>query len=145
MRAAVLQGAGKITLEERPRPTPGPRDVLVRVSSVGTCGSDVHYYEHGRIGDFVVESPLVLGHEPSGTVVAAGPGAGRHRPGQRVSLEPGVPDFTCPQCRASRYNLCPRMRFSAPLRSTGPSASTSSCARSSPILYRTRCPMTPPP
>ncbi|MEU7001031.1 NAD(P)-dependent alcohol dehydrogenase [Nonomuraea sp. NPDC046570] len=111
MRAAVLHGVGKILLEERPRPEPGPLEVLVQVASVGTCGSDVHYYEHGRIGDFVVTSPLVLGHEPSGTVVAAGPGADRHRPGQRVSLEPGVPDFTCAQCRAGRYNLCPRMRF----------------------------------
>jgi L-iditol 2-dehydrogenase len=111
MRAAVLHGVGKIALEERLRPEPGPREVLVRVASVGTCGSDVHYYDHGRIGDFVVESPLVLGHEPSGTVVAAGPGADRHRTGARVSLEPGVPDFTCPQCRAGRYNLCPQMRF----------------------------------
>ncbi|MEV4160470.1 NAD(P)-dependent alcohol dehydrogenase [Nonomuraea dietziae] len=111
MRAAVLHGVGEIQLEERPRPEPGHREVLVRVDSVGTCGSDVHYYEHGRIGDFVVESPLVLGHEPSGTVVAGGAGATRHRRGQRVSLEPGVPDFTCPQCLAGRYNLCPRMRF----------------------------------
>ncbi|NUW42060.1 NAD(P)-dependent alcohol dehydrogenase [Nonomuraea rhodomycinica] len=111
MRAAVLHGVGKILLEERPRPEPGHREVLVQVTSVGTCGSDVHYYEHGRIGDFVVRSPLVLGHEPAGIVVQAGPGADRHRTGQRVSLEPGVPDFTCAQCRAGRYNLCPRMRF----------------------------------
>ncbi|MBN6051741.1 NAD(P)-dependent alcohol dehydrogenase [Nonomuraea sp. RK-328] len=111
MRAAVLHGVGKILLEDRPRPEPGAREVLVQVTSVGTCGSDVHYYEHGRIGDFVVESPLVLGHEPAGIVVQAGPGADRHRTGQRVSLEPGVPDFTCAQCRAGRYNLCPRMRF----------------------------------
>jgi len=111
MRAAVLEGVGKVTLQERPVPLPGPGEVLVEVAAVGTCGSDVHYYEHGRIGDFVVESPLVLGHEPSGVVVAAGPGADRHRPGQRVSIEPGVPDFTCEYCRAGRYNLCPRMRF----------------------------------
>src|SRR6266704_353164 len=111
MRAAVLEGVGKVTLQERPVPLPGPGEVLVQVAAVGTCGSDVHYYEHGRIGDFVVESPLVLGHEPSGVVVAAGPGADRHEPGQRVSIEPGVPDFTCECCRAGRYNLCPRMRF----------------------------------
>jgi L-iditol 2-dehydrogenase len=111
MRAAVLEGVGKVTLQERPVPEPGPGEVLVRVAAVGTCGSDVHYYEHGRIGDFVVDSPLVLGHEPAGTVVASGPGAGRHPNGQRVSLEPGVPDFTCAHCRAGRYNLCPRMRF----------------------------------
>ncbi|MEU7740797.1 NAD(P)-dependent alcohol dehydrogenase [Nonomuraea sp. NPDC049158] len=111
MRAAVLHGIGKILLEERPRPEPGPREVLVRVASVGTCGSDVHYYEHGRIGDFVVDSPLILGHEPSGTVVVSGPGVGRELVGRRVSVEPGMPDFTCRQCRAGRYNLCPRMRF----------------------------------
>jgi L-iditol 2-dehydrogenase len=111
MRAAVLEGVGKVTLQKRPVPLPGPGEVLVQVSAVGTCGSDVHYYEHGRIGGFVVESPLVLGHEPSGVVVAAGPGADRHERGQRVSIEPGVPDFTCEYCRAGRYNLCPRMRF----------------------------------
>src|SRR6266702_1320161 len=61
MRAAVLEGVGKVTLQERPVPLPGPGEVLVQVAAVGTCGSDVHYYEHGRIGDFVVESPLVDG------------------------------------------------------------------------------------
>src|SRR3954471_20416003 len=110
-RAAVLTPAREIVLEDRPVPEPGPREVLVEIAAVGTCGSDVHYYEHGRIGDFVVESPLVLGHEPAGTVVVSGPGVGRHRVGQRVSVEPGVPDFTCRQCRAGRYNLCPSMRF----------------------------------
>src|SRR6266702_922941 len=111
MRTAVLEGVGKVTLQERPVPPPGPGEVLVQVAAVGTCGSDVHYYEHGRIGGFVVESPLVLGHEPSGVVVAAGHGADRHEPGQRVSIEPGVPDFICEYCRAGRYNLCPQMRF----------------------------------
>src|SRR5260221_3515371 len=111
MRAGGLEGVGKVTLRERPVPRPGRGEVLGEVGAVGTCGSDGHYYEHGRIGDFVVESPLVLGHEPSGVVVAAGPSADRHEPGQRVSIEPGVPDFTCGYCRAGRYNLCPRMRF----------------------------------
>ena len=139
-------GSGKITLEERPRPEPGPREVLVRVASVGTCGSDVHYYEHGRIGDFVVESPLVLGHEPSGTVVATGPGASRHRLGQRVSLEPGVPDFTCRAVPGRPVQPLPAAcGSSAPRRSTAPSASTSSSTRSSPTPSRTPCPMTPPP
>jgi L-iditol 2-dehydrogenase len=111
MRAAVLDSVGVITLRERAMPAPGPHEVLVRVAAVGTCGSDVHYYEHGRIGDFVVEAPLVLGHEPAGTVVGLGSAADRHRLGQRVSIEPGVPDRTCPECLAGRYNLCPRMRF----------------------------------
>jgi L-iditol 2-dehydrogenase len=111
MRTAVLEGVGKVTLQERPVPQPGPREVLVQVTAVGTCGSDVHYFEHGRIGEFVVSAPLILGHEPAGTVVATGPGADLHPIGQRVSLEPGVPDFTCAQCRAGRYNLCPAMQF----------------------------------
>jgi L-iditol 2-dehydrogenase len=113
MRAAVLHAPHRIALEERPVPVPAPEQVLVRVRSVGLCGSDVHYYEHGRIGDYVVRSPLVLGHEPSGEVVACGDRASRHRPGQRVSLEPGVPCLTCVQCLAGRYNLCPRMTFFA--------------------------------
>ncbi|MFM9373332.1 NAD(P)-dependent alcohol dehydrogenase [Streptomyces sp. Da 82-17] len=113
MRAAVLHGPGELRVEERPVPTPGPRQVLVRVDAVGTCGSDVHYYRHGRIGDFVVEAPMVLGHEPAGTVVASGPGATRHRIGQRVSVEPGTPCGGCAECRLGRYNLCPDMVFYA--------------------------------
>lgn len=113
MRASVLEAAGKIALVERPRPEPGPDEVLIKVSAVGVCGSDVHYYEHGRIGDYVVERPLVLGHEASGVVVGRGSQARLHEIGQRVSLEPGVPDFACEQCRAGRYNLCPNIRFFA--------------------------------
>jgi L-iditol 2-dehydrogenase len=113
MRVAVLRGARDVALEERPVPVPGPGEVLVDVAAVGVCGSDVHYYEHGRIGRFVVEQPLVLGHEPSGTITAVGPGVDPARVGQRVSVEPGVPDLTCAQCLAGRYNLCPDVRFLA--------------------------------
>jgi L-iditol 2-dehydrogenase len=113
MRAAVLRDVKNLVVEERPVPTPGPREVLVQVTSVGACGSDIHYYEHGRIGDFVVRSPLILGHEAGGVVVDRGSEARRHDIGQRVSMEPGVPCFTCAQCRAGRYNLCPDMRFFA--------------------------------
>ncbi|WP_236796701.1 NAD(P)-dependent alcohol dehydrogenase [Amycolatopsis sp. GM8] len=111
MKVAVLHGVHDVRLEERPVPQPGPGEVLVQVRSVGTCGSDVHYYEHGRIGEFRVEWPLVLGHEPSGVVVARGSDATVHEIGQRVGLEPGVPCTMCAQCKAGRYNLCPRMRF----------------------------------
>jgi L-iditol 2-dehydrogenase len=113
VRAAVLRGPGDVVVEERPAPEPGPGEVVVRVSAVGVCGSDTHYYEHGRIGRFVVESPLVLGHEAAGEVAARGVGVSSLRVGQRVSLEPGVPDLTCAQCLAGRYNLCPDMRFFA--------------------------------
>ena len=80
---------------------------------MGVCGSDIHYFEHGRIGRFTVDAPLVLGHEASGEVVGLGSAVSRLTLGQRVSLEPGVPDFTCPQCLAGRYNLCTDMRFFA--------------------------------
>jgi L-iditol 2-dehydrogenase len=113
VRAAVLRGPGDVVVEERPVPEPGHGEVLVRVSSVGVCGSDTHYYDHGRIGRFVVESPLVLGHEAAGEVAAVGPDVLSPRVGQRVSIEPGVPDLTCEQCLAGRYNLCPGMRFFA--------------------------------
>ncbi|MCW2633177.1 MAG: Alcohol dehydrogenase GroES domain protein [Pseudonocardia sp.] len=113
MRAAVLRGPGDVVIEERPSPRAGPHEVVVRVRSVGVCGSDTHYYEHGRIGRFVVEAPLVLGHEAAGEVTELGPGVTRLVTGQRVSIEPGVPDMACEQCLAGRYNLCPNMRFFA--------------------------------
>ena len=111
MRASVLRAAGDLVVEERAEPVPGPRDVLVRVASVGVCGSDVHYFEHGRIGSFVVDAPLVLGHEASGVVVGTGSSVTRLAVGQRISIEPGRPDFSCAQCLAGRYNLCEDMRF----------------------------------
>ncbi|MCW2760310.1 MAG: Alcohol dehydrogenase GroES domain protein [Marmoricola sp.] len=113
MRAAVLHGTRRLTVEERPEPQPAQGQVAVQVASVGVCGSDTHYYEHGRIGRFLVEAPLVLGHEASGTITAVGPGVSPDRVGQRVSIEPGVPDLTCRQCLAGRYNLCPGMVFFA--------------------------------
>ena len=110
---SVLDGPGSVRVEPREQPVPGPDEVLVQVAAVGVCGSDVHYFEHGRIGDFVVREPLVLGHEASGVVVARGERATRHELGQRVALEPGVPCGRCAQCRSGRYNLCPDVRFFA--------------------------------
>ena len=111
MRAAVLRAPGDVVIEERPIPRAGPGQVVVRVRAVGVCGSDTHYYKHGRIGRFVVEAPLVLGHEAAGEVTDLGPGVTRLAVGERVSIEPGVPDLTCGQCLAGRYNLCPNIRF----------------------------------
>ena len=113
MRVSVLRGVGDVAVEERPVPEPGPGDVLVRIGSVGVCGSDVHYYGHGRIGPYVVDRPLVLGHEAGGEVVAVGAGVHSLTVGQRVSLEPGIPCRSCDQCLAGRYNLCPYVEFFA--------------------------------
>ncbi|WP_083407393.1 NAD(P)-dependent alcohol dehydrogenase [Mycolicibacterium rutilum] len=113
MRAAVLVEPGRIELQDRPVPRPDPGDVLIRVSSVGVCGSDTHYYRHGRIGDFVVTAPLVLGHEAAGTIVDVGAGVDPARVGQRVSIEPQRPDPDSEETRRGHYNLCPHMRFFA--------------------------------
>jgi L-iditol 2-dehydrogenase len=112
-RAAVMYGTHDVRVEDKPVPEPGAKEVLVEIKAVGVCGSDVHYYEEGRIGSFVVEEPLILGHESMGTVVAMGEEATKHEIGERVALEPGVPDGTCRECRAGRYNLCPNVRFFA--------------------------------
>src|SRR3989440_9182140 len=111
MNAAVLYAPHDLRVEQRPVPKPSEGEVLVRILSVGVCGSDVHYYEHGRIGDFVVRSPLVLGHESSGQIVEVGKGVSPGRVGERVAIEPGEPCGRCDQCRTGRYILCPNIRF----------------------------------
>ncbi|HTX85878.1 MAG TPA: alcohol dehydrogenase catalytic domain-containing protein [Streptosporangiaceae bacterium] len=113
MRISVLSQPGRLELRERPVPRPGPQDVLVAVRSVGICGSDAHYFQHGRIADFVVRGPLVLGHESSGRIVAVGDGVHRRRLGARVAIEPGIACQACVQCKGGRYNLCQSMRFFA--------------------------------
>jgi L-iditol 2-dehydrogenase len=113
VRVSVLSAPGAVAVEERPVPEPAEGEVQVRVGSVGICGSDVHYYEHGRIGPYVVRRPLILGHEASGTVSAVGPGVDTARVGQRVAIEPGIPCRRCDQCKHGRYNLCPDVQFMA--------------------------------
>ncbi len=112
-RSAVLHGVKDLRIEDREIPTPGPGEVLVRVEATGICGSDIHYFEHGRVGQFVVTAPMVVGHESAGVIVEVGEGVVASRKGQRVALEPGVPCRHCEQCRSGRYNLCPDMRFFA--------------------------------
>ncbi len=111
MRASVLVRPGEIREQERRTPAPGPLEVLVRVASVGVCGSDVHWYREGRIGDLCVSGPLVLGHELSGRIVGVGDGVDAGRIGERVAVEPQRPCRLCAQCTAGRYNLCPFMEF----------------------------------
>ena len=113
MRASVMTDVGTLEIEDRPVPAPGPYEVLVEVAAVGVCGSDVHYYRHGRIGDFVVEDPMILGHELSGRIAAVGERVDPTRVGQRVAVEPQHPCRRCKQCTAGRYNLCPYMEFYA--------------------------------
>lgn len=113
MTASVLRGVGDLVLEERAVPSPARDEVLIRVLSVGVCGSDVHYFTHGRIGPYVVEQPLILGHEASGVIVAVGVDVDPARVGRRVSIEPQRPCRRCDFCRAGDYNLCPFMEFYA--------------------------------
>ena len=112
-RSAVLTAAEQLTIEDRPMPVPEPGEVLIQVASVGICGSDVHYFEHGRIGNYVLESPMVIGHEAAGVIVDVGTGVSRDRVGELVALEPGVPCRNCSACLSGHYNLCPEVIFFA--------------------------------
>jgi len=112
-RVSVLRTDSTVSIQTREVPETGPGEVLVQVKSVGVCGSDIHYFEHGRIADFVVESPLVLGHEASGVVAGVGEGVDDLDIGTPVAMEPGVPCGSCQECRRGRYNLCPDVAFFA--------------------------------
>ncbi|XP_019580867.1 sorbitol dehydrogenase isoform X1 [Rhinolophus sinicus] len=109
----VVHGPRDLRLENYPIPEPGPNEVLLKMHSVGICGSDVHYWQHGRIGDFIVKKPMVLGHEASGTVVKVGSLVKHLKPGDRVAIEPGAPRETDEFCKIGRYNLSPSIFFCA--------------------------------
>lgn len=112
MKALVLEEKLRLSLREIELPLEmGPRDVRIRIGRVGICGSDVHYYKHGRIGPFVVNEPMVLGHEAAGTVVAVGSEVKNLAPGDRVCMEPGIPDPTSRASLEGHYNLDPAVRF----------------------------------
>ncbi|WP_323088269.1 NAD(P)-dependent alcohol dehydrogenase [Allobaculum sp. JKK-2023] len=113
MKVAVMEGIGKMGYTERQIPTPKDDEVLVKLEYVGICGSDMHYYETGAIGDYVVEPPFVLGHEPGGTVVEVGKNVKHLKVGDRVALEPGKTCGHCEFCREGKYNLCPDVVFFA--------------------------------
>lgn len=113
MKTAIMTGIGQMVFEDRPVPVPGPHDVLVRIEKVGICGSDLHYFETGRIGDYIVEPPFVLGHEAAGTVTEVGDQVTHLMPGDRVALEPGITCGSCEFCRSGKYNLCPDVVFFA--------------------------------
>lgn len=110
---AVLKRINDIQLEERKVPEPAPGEVLIRMDSVGICGSDVHYWTHGAIGDFVVRAPMVLGHEAAGIIEKCGRMVEGLKEGDRVAIEPGVCCRKCSFCKEGRYNLCLEMKFCA--------------------------------
>ncbi|KAI1496153.1 GroES-like protein [Biscogniauxia marginata] len=110
----ILNKPHDVQFSDRPVPTlKDPHDVLVAVNYTGICGSDVHYWDHGAIGHFVVKDPMVLGHESAGTVVEVGPTVKSLKVGDRIALEPGYPCRRCAPCLGGHYNLCPDMKFAA--------------------------------
>lgn len=111
--SVVLHGINDLRLEQRPIPVPKEDEVLLQMEVVGICGSDVHYYVSGRCGPFVVEKPMVIGHEASGTVIQCGKKVKNLKPGDKVAIEPQVPCRTCLFCKNGNYHLCADLFFCA--------------------------------
>nr|CAG8508437.1 14847_t:CDS:2 [Entrophospora candida] len=109
----VLYGIGDIKLENRKRIEPKPNEVEVSIKATGICGSDVHYWSHGHIGNWIVKEPMVLGHESCGKVTKVGKDCKILKVGDSVAIEPGVPCHTCEFCKKGSYNLCKDMKFAA--------------------------------
>jgi L-iditol 2-dehydrogenase len=113
MKVALMTDLEKIEITERDIPRPAENEVLIKLEYVGICGSDLHYYENGRIGNFIVKYPFVLGHECGGVVVETGDKVKHLKAGDKVALEPGKTCGGCEYCRTGRYNLCPDVIFFA--------------------------------
>lgn len=111
MRVAKLTAIRRFAVFDEEPPVPGPGEVLVRSEEVGICGSDIHYFQDGRIGDSVVTFPFTLGHETAGVIEALGPGVHGPPVGTRVAIEPGITCGECEWCRRGNPNLCPHVRF----------------------------------
>ncbi len=114
MESLVLERTKELSLRDFPiekEETLGPHDVRIKLHTVGICGSDVHYYTHGRIGPFVVNSPMILGHEASGAVLEVGAEVTSLKAGDRVCMEPGIPDPNSRATRLGMYNVDPAVRF----------------------------------
>ena len=112
MKSFVLTGIRQMELIETPEPEiENDTDVLIRMKTVGVCGSDVHYYTTGRIGSQVVQYPFTVGHEGAGIVEKVGSAVTRVKPGDRIALEPAMPCFECDQCKSGRFNTCRNLKF----------------------------------
>ena len=111
MKAFRLHGKLDLRPATMIEPVPIRDEVVIRVRRAGICGSDIHYYSHGRVGDFVPKRPFVLGHEFAGEVVEVGEGVDPGYLRQRVAVDPSMPCGRCAYCKEGRYNLCTSMRF----------------------------------
>lgn len=111
MLGCVIHGRGDLRVEELPVPLPGPGQALVAVRYGGVCGSDLHYWRHGGVGDFRLREPMLLGHEVVGTVVAYGEGASGPLAGTAVAVHPATPCGRCPECVDGRRNVCRDTRY----------------------------------
>ena len=112
-KAIYMSGTNNMVTRDVPVPVPKSNEVLIQIKSVGICGSDLHYYQHGNIGDFVVEGDFILGHECAGIVAEVGEKVKSLKIGDRVALEPGKTCGKCEQCKSGKYNLCPDVIFFA--------------------------------
>jgi L-iditol 2-dehydrogenase len=114
-RCIYLYSQLNLTCKNELVPQPAPSQVLIKIAANGICGSDLHFYNEGRLGNFRVTSPYIPGHEASGTVVRPGEQSGKFKIGDNVVIEPGIPCGKCGMCKSGRYNLCPEVVFlSAP-------------------------------
>jgi D-xylulose reductase len=112
MKALVLKSKGNLAIEDiELNEKMGPDDVRIKVHTVGICGSDVHYYTHGRIGNYIVDAPMVLGHEAAGTILEVGKNVKNLKTGDRVCMEPGVPNLRSRATLEGMYNLDPDVVF----------------------------------
>ncbi|MBL8235833.1 MAG: alcohol dehydrogenase catalytic domain-containing protein [Bryobacterales bacterium] len=111
MRIAQLISQHRFQLTEAPPAAPAAGEIQVRVHYCGICGSDLHNFSEGSVGDTPSVFPMVLGHEPTGTVIQTGAGVTGWQPGDRAFLEPAIYCYHCPMCRTGRHNLCDNIRF----------------------------------
>jgi len=112
VKVALLTGIKKFEIRDQPVPElKDEHDVLIKIKTVGVCGSDIHYYTAGRIGSQTVQFPFVIGHEASGIVERVGSKVERVKPGQRIAVEPAVSCGRCDQCRSGRENTCRKLLF----------------------------------
>jgi L-iditol 2-dehydrogenase len=111
MRIAQLSAPHRFDLLDRPVPEPGPGQIRVRVHAVGICGSDLHYFSEGSIGDIQCQYPMVLGHEPAGVVDKVGAGVSGWSEGDRAIFEPALYCYHCEFCQSGRHNICANIRF----------------------------------